>query len=428
VGYALWAQEHLDVELDHAQIALELLGTSGTDDPWTQATALMLLGGDGLNAGRGLDLDMLHRAVRLEESTSMLVMERPSVQLPIYIGHAGRLEESIALAEAMLADVEAEGGWTARTHIVRMLAWFEYGLGRFDQALRRYREGAAIADELGLDDAALAVVGSQILTVVGLDGMALAEHALDRARATHDRWAQIDGLRAVGFAALTAGRSCEAAEAFGQAVRARQELGFVEPGPARIDGDWIEALLVEGELDQARAATARLVQVAATGGHPWTVMAAARCQGLVAAAEQRLDEAAVWLTRSLDVQAAVPYRFERARTLTALGRVHRQAGRRRAAREALTEAVGILDRAPSPPWRDRAAAELAAVSGRTAGQGLTPGQRRVVELAATGRTNREIATELHMSVRTVESHLSAVYRETGIRSRAELAARHRTGL
>jgi DNA-binding CsgD family transcriptional regulator len=94
----------------------------------------------------------------------------------------------------------------------------------------------------------------------------------------------------------------------------------------------------------------------------------------------------------------------------------------------LTEAVDILDRAPSPPWAARAAAELAAVSGRTVADGLTGTERRVADLAAAGRTNREIAAGLRMSVRTVESHLAATYRKLGVRSRTELAVSRERGL
>ena len=65
---------------------------------------------------------------------------------------------------------------------------------------------------------------------------------------------------------------------------------------------------------------------------------------------------------------------------------------------------------------------MARIGGRApSGLDLTPVERRVAELVAAGRTNREVATALFLSVRTVEGHLSRVYAKLGVRSRVELA-------
>lgn len=58
---------------------------------------------------------------------------------------------------------------------------------------------------------------------------------------------------------------------------------------------------------------------------------------------------------------------------------------------------------------------------------LTEAESRVAALAARGRTNQEIAAELELSAKTVEAHLSRVYRKLGLRSRTELAARTGSG-
>jgi len=147
---------------------------------------------------------------------------------------------------------------------------------------------------------------------------------------------------------------------------------------------------------------------------------------MLLAAEGRGEEALAAFERSL--ACAADMRFERARTLLARGALLRRLDRRRAAREALAEARGLFEACGSPPWAERAAAELATVSGRVARPTeLTEMERRVAELAAEGRTNQEIAARLFVSVRTVESHLSSAYRKLGIRRRGELAARLRTG-
>jgi DNA-binding NarL/FixJ family response regulator len=73
------------------------------------------------------------------------------------------------------------------------------------------------------------------------------------------------------------------------------------------------------------------------------------------------------------------------------------------------------------PWAQRADAELARLGpSRPSGLDLTSMERQVARLVAAGRTNREVAAELYLGLRTVEAHLSAAYRKLGVRSRSEL--------
>jgi DNA-binding CsgD family transcriptional regulator len=68
--------------------------------------------------------------------------------------------------------------------------------------------------------------------------------------------------------------------------------------------------------------------------------------------------------------------------------------------------------------------ELSRIGGRASSRDeLTPTERQVAELAAQGKTNREVAAALFMSANTVNANLKRVYRKLGLRSRTELAAR-----
>jgi DNA-binding CsgD family transcriptional regulator len=119
---------------------------------------------------------------------------------------------------------------------------------------------------------------------------------------------------------------------------------------------------------------------------------------------------------------ALPLPFETARSLLALGGCRRRDRQKRPAREALENALRSFEDLGADPWAERARAELGRVSGRRASiSELTESENRVVRLAAAGRTNREIAQSLSMSVRTVEGHLSHAYAKLGLRSRTELA-------
>ena len=106
--------------------------------------------------------------------------------------------------------------------------------------------------------------------------------------------------------------------------------------------------------------------------------------------------------------------------MLALGTVRRQAQHKGPARAALEEALAIFEHLGAPLWAAKAVDELARISGRRpAGEQLSATEHQVAALAAIGRSNKEIAAELFMGVSTVEAHLSAVYRKTGVR-RAEL--------
>jgi DNA-binding NarL/FixJ family response regulator len=113
--------------------------------------------------------------------------------------------------------------------------------------------------------------------------------------------------------------------------------------------------------------------------------------------------------------------FERARTLLLLGQLRRRQRRKDPASACLQQALDIFEQLNIPLWADRARAELARanVGPRQTAQ-LTPSEQRVAELAASGMKNRDVATALFISPKTVEANLARIYRKLGIKSRAEL--------
>jgi DNA-binding NarL/FixJ family response regulator len=121
-------------------------------------------------------------------------------------------------------------------------------------------------------------------------------------------------------------------------------------------------------------------------------------------------------------------RLEHARALCELGGALRRSNRRVDARAPLREALALADELGAGALADRARGELLAAGGRPRREALrgpdalTASELRVARLAAEGLSNREIAGELVVTVRTVEFHLSHAYGKLGISSRAELAA------
>ena len=119
---------------------------------------------------------------------------------------------------------------------------------------------------------------------------------------------------------------------------------------------------------------------------------------------------------------------DRARALADLGAMLRRRNRRTEARELLREALDAAQRSGAAPVAGYAETELRATGARprrmllTGLDSLTASERRVAELARDGLTNREIAQTLFVTARTVEGHLTNVFRKLTLDSRDELAA------
>ncbi len=423
-----WADDVGDAdgtrEAEHARAALELLAGREDEDPGSAARALLMLVEARFRGGGGLDLELLDRAVDLEQGASLPMMDRPSTQGAIGLGLAGRHAESIDAIQACLERAEREGEWGYRPTLLRSLAWTHWCMGDLEETTQEIERTLELSEELGVEDGISLAMSGQFLAARGFleEARPRLERALARSREVGYWWWELRSLAGMVFLALTEGDAGAAAAVAAETAALGERTGTYEPGWNRVHGDVIEALLAGGRRDEADRLTCWLEERAASSGHPWSLTVSARCRGLLAAAEGRSQEALERFERSL--AEAADMRFERARTLLAKGECLRRANRRRAARDTLEEARRLFERCGSPPWAGRATAELGAVSGRVPRPTeLTEMERRVAELAAEGRTNQEIAARLFVSIRTVESHLSSVYRKLGIRRRAELAAR-----
>jgi DNA-binding NarL/FixJ family response regulator len=127
------------------------------------------------------------------------------------------------------------------------------------------------------------------------------------------------------------------------------------------------------------------------------------------------------------VLAASQAQLERAKSLTELGAALRRANQRASARTFLEEALELAHRSGAVMVADRAHTELLATGARprrlvrSGVDSLTSSERRIARMATEGQTNREIAQALFVTPKTVETHLSHVYRKLGIQARSQLA-------
>ncbi len=364
------------------------------------------------------DWSDVERALALEDGTRLLPLElRPSMLAAQLAAYSGRPEEARRRLESVRAGAAATGDESDLAHILCWLVWVETLDGELARA-------CALADE---------ALGHAVLTGSEANrAWVLAHRSLARAHRGDAGAALADAADAAAIAAglgyplplvwtatavavleLSRGNPAAAWDAAGPFV---DRLGGDETITAYLLPPAVDALIELGELERAERLLARLERCAC--GMAWGAAAVARLGATLAAARGDLDAAEAQLTRA---HAAATLPFERALMLLVEARVRRRRRRKRAARESLSRALALLEGMDARLWAGRARDELARVSpGRAPGE-LTVSERRVAQLAAEGRSNKQIASALSMAVHTVEVHLSRTYAKLGVGSRAQLA-------
>ena len=184
-----------------------------------------------------------------------------------------------------------------------------------------------------------------------------------------------------------------------------------------------QALLALGDARRACVlAEAELGDVQRFGGRR-ALGVALRVVGLARGGETGLKA----LEESVTVLADSPAALEHASSLIEWGAALRRAGRPREAREVLARGLDAAARCAARPLAARAREELRIAGARprrdwsVGVEALTPSELRIVNLARDGRSNRQIAQELYLSIKTVEGHLARAYGKLGITGRPDLA-------
>jgi DNA-binding CsgD family transcriptional regulator len=370
--------------------------------------------------------DPLGRGIALEGVLTEGELSTPRAMLGRIQTWMGDLEAArISLHRELdryLEQGHASGTWEIHVD----LADLEFRAGRWAQASSHAREAEEIAIETGWS-----TVLGQILPVKAMiaaagggseRARADATMALDDCRRMGDRWNELKARATLGFVEITDGDPIAAHGWLEPAVEISTQMGLREPGAKPFIPDAVEALIAVGDVGGATALTDRLAAEAGSLDRPLARSLADRCRGIVAVARRQLADADDHLQRALRAQGSLGHPFERGRTLLAAGEVHRRMRKQRSARELLGDAREIFQRLGSGPWMAKADRELAKVGGRRAPPtDLTPAEEQVARLVAEGRTNREVAAALFLSVHTVDAHLRRVYRKLQVRSRTELA-------
>jgi DNA-binding CsgD family transcriptional regulator len=405
--------------------ALEVLPAARQAGPGVERPVLFALAWARALEGRSVD-DLCERFAAASDSAGYLA-ESPERVAGQRLVWRGELEQARPSLERLRVLADERGELPSYAWAQLHLCELELRVGDWAAAVRALDECAQTTEGELFVVPVLERCRALLAAGRGLPEEAekWAQETITRAEGVGTQWDWLEALRARGIAALLAHDSATAVESLGTVWEHTLREGVDEPGAFPVAPELVEALIEVGETKEAQAVVMRLRQLAEQQGHPWGLVTAARCGALQELASGYDEHAARALEQAAEDYGRLGLRFERARSLLTAGRLQRRHRKWAASRRSLAEAAAAFGELGSPGWADEARSELGRVGARrprALGE-LTPAESRVVELAAQGHSNKEIAGILFVSVKTVELHLSHAYATLGIRSRAQLAPR-----
>ncbi len=201
-------------------------------------------------------------------------------------------------------------------------------------------------------------------------------------------------------------------------------LSRTEPGRLAFWPAYAEALVRVGRAEAAEPVLARFEELARARQRQSALAVAARARGNLEAARQRPDAARRAFAASLACLHGLGMPQQEAQTRLDYGRFLRREGQRRAALRELSAARWLFAGLGARPFTERCDAELGQepAAELAARLPLTARQLAVARAVGSGKSNREVARELYISVKTVEFHVSQILVRLGVDGRAEIAA------
>ncbi len=337
-----------------------------------------------------------------------------------------RHRESRELVATVL-ELAREEGPMALAYALSLSAETELRGGRRRRAVASATEGLSLARELGQSNiaATFLVVLARAEAIRG-DEAGFRRHA-EEADGVLSAAGMLLPLTQVacgrGLLELGVGRLDDASATLAEASAVAEHMAVFD-GDVLPEPDLVETLVRLGRVDEARAALEAWVARGVPSQLRLGEALAARCRGLLADD----DGFAAAFSQAIEGHEALEDSFGEARTRLCLGERLRRKGLRVDARRELHAALETFERLEAAPWVERARSELRASGERLrrreeARDELTPQELQVVLQVAEGKANKEVAAALFLSPKTVEFHLTRIYRKLDVSSRAEVILR-----
>ncbi len=384
--------------------------------------------------GEGFDEMTSQRALRLEnESGDVPAPFRPSLHHALFMTWTGRLEEGREGLLAIRRRCIERGEESEMLPVTFNSFLVELWKGDIDAAQAVVIDATERAQQLGGALAPAIANTMQAAWEAHAGNEKSARGAIQEALAASRRAGAttlvVWPISILGFLEVSLRNYEAAVTALGPALAVLDTMpGATEIITAPFVADAAEALIEVGQLERAEMLIERLESNGVRLGRTWLLAVSARCRGMLHAARGDLESAAGSVEQALQTHERLPMPFERARTELLMGMLQRRRRRREAAITALRRSLEAFDSCGAQLWAGRARAELSRADISAGGSSaLTASEQRVAELAAAGRTNRDIAATLFISTKTVEANLARTYRKLGIRSRSQLGSHVRPG-
>jgi DNA-binding CsgD family transcriptional regulator len=389
--------------------------------------ALTFLGGNELLAGRPEGMDAIAQAVAIEQEMDGLptsVYESPRMWQAAAHLWSDEVDEARVILDEGLATAVEVGDDMSAFQFKQLLLLTELHAGEWEVARAISDEALEQVESFGYDyGRSVLLAGLSLLAAHEGDlahARALGSEAVSTLEAMGDRlWSTYAhaALLLTELSAADLNGALTHADAISERFRER-ECWWVS-----YQGDEIEALVLAGEHERALARVDALRRDGALLNLPRFLAWADRGEGLVHVAQGDLDAARTAIETALAHHERFSHPFERGRTLLAYGHVLRRQRHRRDARVVLEEALGIFERLGAAHFAEAARGELKHVGGRApvGEHELTAAEGQIARLVAAGRSNKEVAAQLFVTVSTVEATLTRVYDKLGLTSRSQLA-------
>lgn len=422
-----WGGEVLQAP-PHARSALELA------EAQSDQTVLALARGADLTvkylSGSGFSAALVERTLALDSATRHLPIENsPRALWAMVLALVGEAPDAARHELTALGrQVQESGLEISLPFLLFLMSDLECRAGDWNSAARYATQSSEAAART--EQAFRAPLGLLAMAVLDsrrgrLDlARAAANEALSIASGVGPRYVEARIWAALGFIELCSDDAEAAHRWLARVTDLEESHGYAEPTAFRCAHDGIEALVRLGRLEEAATRVDRLEDRGQALDRAWALAMGARCRGLLAAANGDLPAAQGALREAVLHHDRLPEPFELGRTLLLQGSVERRCRQKRIARASLEHALALFDGLGAMGWAAKARDEIRRLGGRSAGRDeLTPTEDRVARLVAAGRTNREIAGALFVSVKAVEANLTRIYAKLDVRSRTELALR-----